>query len=231
MLVVGVDGCRGGWLAIAYDTTARTLTPRFHRSFLDLLDAYSDADYFGVDIPIGLATGEPRRCDVAARRVLGRKGAAVFPAPDPRVIGAPTYAKALERSRKLTGKGMSIMAYSIYPKVAEVDQVMTPALQRRVVEVHPEVSFWALARGRPMTHHKGAPKGYEERRALLVNALSVSIPNRKDAFGLARPAAPDDVLDAIVAAWTARRLAEGKAERLPPNPLVDARGLRMEIVF
>ncbi len=78
---------------------------------------------------------------------------------------------------------------------------------------------------------KDKPEGYDERRALLATALGVSIWARNEAFGVARPAQPDDLLDAIVAVWTARRVAEGVAERLPPDPLVDRRGLRMEIVF
>ncbi len=41
-------------------------------------------------------------------------------------------------------------------------------------------------------------------------------------------AATDDVLDALVACWTARRIHAGTAIRLPPTAPVDARGLRME---
>ena len=37
--------------------------------------------------------------------------------------------------------------------------------------------------------------------------------------------------DAVAAAWTARRVVEGVAERLPAEPAVDRRGLRMEMVF
>jgi predicted RNase H-like nuclease len=81
-----------------------------------------------------------------------------------------------------------------------------------------------------MTHPKGKPEGYRERRRLLTDAIGVTFPDRPDAFKLTRPAKPDDVLDAIVAAWTAKRAAEGRAERLPPDPPIDQRGLRMEIV-
>jgi predicted RNase H-like nuclease len=231
MQVVGVDGCPGGWVAVAYDTEDRSLAPRVHRYFADLLAAYPDAACIGVDIPIGLAQGEPRRCDGLARRVLGPRRSSVFPAPDPRVLTAPTYEEALERSRSLTGAGISKQAQAIYPKILEVNWTMTPALQGRVVEVHPEVSFWALAGERPMAHHKGEPEGFAERRELLAAGLETAIPSREEARSLVRPAAADDVLDAIVAAWTARRQAEGEAARLPPDPSVDARGLRMEIVY
>lgn len=133
-------------------------------------------------------------------------------------------------SRSLNGKGTSKQAFGIYPKVAEVNRIVTPNLQDRVFEVHPEVSFWALA-GQPMEHAKDTAEGYEERHALLAEAFGVPIWARAEARRVARPASPDDVLDATVAAWTAYRKAEGSAGRLPPAPSSDRRGLRMEIVY
>lgn len=231
MRVIGVDGCPSGWFAIVYDLDTNVLIPRFRRSFADLLAASPDAMSIGVDIPIGLSTGEPRRCDLEARRLLGPRRSSVFPAPDPRIVDAATYQEALARFRALTGKGISAQSFGIYAKVAEVNRVMTSQLQDRVFEAHPEVSFWALAGGRPMLHSKKTPNGFEERRALLLTALGgVEIPDREQARRLARPAAPDDVLDAIAVAWTASRYAAGKACRLPTDPPTNARGLRMEIV-
>ena len=42
---------------------------------------------------------------------------------------------------------------------------------------------------------------------------------------------PDDFLDACVLAWLAGRIATGEAERLPAEPPLDAKGLRMEIWY
>jgi predicted RNase H-like nuclease len=237
MQVVGADGCPGGWVAVSWDTGARSLVTRVHPSFVDVLDVYQDAT-IGVDIPIGLSEGESRQCDDAARKAISPRGSCVFPAPDATIIealtraGAPvyTYTEALAHARELTRKGISRQTFSICPKIAEVNQVMTPELQQRVVEVHPEVSFWALAGKQPMRHKKRRQAGYDERAALLEEKLGVSIWPRKEAFEIARPAKPDDLLDVAVAAWTARRVAEDNAERLPTNPLVDRRGLKMEIV-
>nr|MBA2276485.1 DUF429 domain-containing protein [Chloroflexia bacterium] len=207
MRVVGVDGCPGGWVAVSWDVEARTLTPVVHGSFPALLAAYPDAAVIGVDIPVGLAANGPRRCDVEARKVLGPRRSSVFPAPHPDVLDAPTYAEALALSHTLTAKGISRQGFAIYAKVAEVNRVFTLELQRRVFEVHPEVSFWALAGQRPMVHHKGKTEGFDERRALLAAGLDgAAIPTRPEARGIARPAKSDDVLDAIVAAWTAHRL-------------------------
>jgi predicted RNase H-like nuclease len=108
---------------------------------------------------------------------------------------------------------------------------MTPGLQQRVVEVHPEVSFWAMAGKQPMQHKKRRQAGYDERAALLEEKLGATIWPRNEAFEIARPAKPDDLLDAAVDAWTAGRVAEDNAERLPTNPPIDRRGLKMEIVY
>jgi predicted RNase H-like nuclease len=214
-----------------FDLEPRALTPRFHGSFQQLLDAYQDAAAIGVDIPIGLSEGASRACDIEARKVLLHRRSAVFPAPDPRVLFEPTYEDATARSLALSGKGMSQQAFNICRKIAEANWAMLWQDQERVFEVHPEVSFWALA-GRPMDLKKNTPDGYEERRVLLSDALGLPIWSRTEAFAIVRPASPDDLLDAAVAAWTAWRAADNRAKRLPGNgPARDARGLKMEIVY
>jgi predicted RNase H-like nuclease len=104
-------------------------------------------------------------------------------------------------------------------------------LQDRVIEVHPEVSFWALVGHQPLAFSKRTPDGFAERRDRLAARLNTPIWSREDARRVAPPAAADDMLDAIVAAWTAWRYAAGEAQRLPPDPPIDARGRRMEIVY
>jgi predicted RNase H-like nuclease len=231
MYVVGIDGCPGGWIAVAYDPASPAAGPRFHPSIADAIASYPDALRIAVDIPIGLTIDGPRPCDVAARRVLGPRRSSVFPAPDPRVIDAATYDQTAGLSRSLTGKGISKQGYAIYSKVAEANRAVTPLLQERVIEVHPEVSFWALNAGRPMAYHKSLPEGYQERRVLLEEALGLMLPNRDEARKLARPASADDFLDAVVAAWSGLRAANGEGRRLPEDPPVGTNGLRMEIWY
>jgi len=231
MLVVGVDGCVGGWLAMAWDPERQTLHSAIHRDLADVLAAYPEAAAIGIDIPIGLSETGTRQCDVDARKLLGHpRASSVFPAPVPAVLDAPTYTEASEWSRAVIGKGVSQQAFAIYAKIAEANRLVTPAMQDRVFELHPEVSFCALA-GHPMWAPKRSQAGYAERRALLEAALGVTLWERRAAFAVARPAMPDDVLDATVAAWTAGRVARGEAERLPDVPELDAAGLRMEMVY
>ena len=231
MKVVGVDGCPRGWVAIAWNIEQRSLTPTIHWSFADLVAAHADADKIGIDIPIGLAEGVPRRCDIEARKVLGKRKFSVFPAPDRRVLFCATYAEALALAKELSGKGMSKQAYGICAKVAEVNALMTPARQDQIIEVHPEVSFWKMAHRRPMAYSKKRPEGFEERLQLLSDILDIPAARRAIDQLCAGPARADDVLDAIAAAWTARRAGEGRAQRLPLEPDLDATGLRMEIVY
>jgi predicted RNase H-like nuclease len=231
MKVVGVDGCRGGWVAMCWDVEQGTITPEIHKTLAGLIDHYDDADAIGIDMPIGLSDTGTRQCDKEARQVLGRKRApAVFPPPIRDILHVATHKEADRLSRAKIGKGIPIQSFSIFPKIAEANDTVTAEVQDWVFEVHPEVSFWALA-GSPMTYRKGKQAGFDERRNLLEQATGLSIPTRIKAFKLRRPAKPDDLLDAMVAAWTAKRVVDGVAGRLPNVPESDSCGLRMEIVY
>ena len=179
-----------------------------------------------IDIPIGLPESGPRPADVEARRRVGPRRNSVFPAPARAVLGAATYAEACARSRQVSGKAISKQLFNILGKIAEVDALVTPAVQERFVEMFPEWSLTVLA-GAPMSHPKSKAAGVAERTAALGAAFG---DEALAAHLRARPpqARVDDVLDAFAGAWTARRLARGCAERIGGE--VDARGLRMEVV-
>jgi predicted RNase H-like nuclease len=233
MRVVGIDGCRAGWLCVVYDETS-TLTPQFQPTFAAVLASCPDAACIGIDIPIGLGEHLPRECDTEARRLLGwPRRASVFAAPPRSLLASPDHRTAVMTSQARFGRGVSAQAFGIFRKVREVDAMMRPEFQQRVVEVHPEVSFWAMACGRPMTHSKKTEAGFAERRLLLSQAFpAASIPStRAEARRLAPCGGPDDLLDAMAAAWTALRAARDEACRLPGDPPHDERGLRMEIVY
>jgi predicted RNase H-like nuclease len=95
---------------------------------------------------------------------------------------------------------------------------------------HPELSFRAMSGGATLTLPKHTPEGRTARLELLVRHGFAPLIARLFAT---RPEGgePDDILDACAVCWTARRVAEGSAERIPPEPHADARGLRMEIWY
>lgn len=230
MIVVGVDGCKAGWVAAAWDTRKESMALSTHGNFEELMDAFPSAKAIAVDIPIGLIECR-RACDVEARAVLRCRKSSVFPAPDPRVACMTDYWEANGGSWKDCGKGVSRQAFGIFPKVCEVNRLMTPELQDRIVEVHPELCFWAMKGYEEVCPPKRSGEGYLERRALLQANLALS----EEAWATVdlgiRGAQPDDVLDALAASWTARRWVNGLFGRFPEVEEKDGRGLRAEIVY
>jgi predicted RNase H-like nuclease len=128
---------------------------------------------------------------------------------------------------------VSKQIFHIFPKMREIDLLMTPELQSRVFEVHPELAFWAMNGGEPLTlpkKVKGRPHedGLSLRRALLA-AAGFPLAELGETRYRAADVGADDLLDACACAWSARRIAEGRAVRFPADPPLDARGLRMAI--
>ncbi len=211
-LVGGMDGCRHGWILVV--TSADQLGTSLVSVVSDIKEALALLDAgllvaVAVDIPIGLPRSRPRTCDVEARRVLGPRRNSVFPAPPRLAVGSATYEEACAASRTARGKAMSKQTFAILPKIQAVDRLMTPDRQDKLVEVHPEVSFTLLA-GRPMAHHKATAEGREER----LTALRSAFPDIDAHASTWLPGSrPDDLLDAFVAAWSARRFHLGSCQR------------------
>jgi predicted RNase H-like nuclease len=134
------------------------------------------------------------------------------------------------------GHGLSIQAFNILPKIREVDRLMTPALQQRVYEAHPELAFQSLA-GHPLQGRKRTVAGREARLRVLETLPSPLFHDIRAAFTQVLHAnkrtdvAPDDILDAYVLVWTALCIWRAQAHRVPKLPQHDARGLRMEIWY
>jgi predicted RNase H-like nuclease len=232
--VAGVDGCRSGWVVATVSAHGRVnrgggpaiqVAPRLDEVVAAIEDGrlYSAA----VDIPIGLATAEPRVCDLEARRMLGPRRASVFPAPVRAVLGTTSYAEACAVSRSVCGKALSKQLYNIVGKIREVDELLSPTLEQRLFEACPELSFALMSGGEPMRHSKRIAAGRAERVAALQTVFGDS--DVESLVGAPpKGASSDDVLDALALAWTARRHAAGSSVRLGGD--VDETGLRMEVI-
>lgn len=237
--VAGVDGCPGGWLVVLrrLDDPA-TAHARLLPTFADVLALPEAPRIIAVDMPIGLPERSGiggRICDVAARANLGQRQSAVFAVPSRVAVMEGDYRRACDAAFATSDppRMVSKQAFNLFPKIREIDALMTPALQNRVFEVHPELAFWALNCERELDQPKKVKSrphdvGLELRKGLLAAA------GYDRAFLESRPfrsseAGADDLLDAAVCSWTAVRLARGAARRFPADPSYDARGLRMEI--
>lgn len=211
MSVVGVDGCKRGWIAIALDDAGRT---RGH--FVEHLDNVDEViagvHAVAIDIPIGLPSTGRRQADDAARDFLGPRRNSVFYAPVREAITAATHAEASAISRRITGHGISQQSFALAPKIVEAER-WAASTTVPVWEVHPEVSF-AVMLGHPAEHPKSTWSGLGERLDALRDAGIIL----DDIGSAGAMAGADDVLDAAVAAWSAARLYRGDGISLPDPP-------------
>lgn len=207
--VLGVDACRAGWVAIVL-RDGRVSGAEVDASLRALLERHLDAAAVGVDMPIGLPAAGTRPCDEAARSFVGARRSSVFATPPAEVLAADSHAEATRLSARLSGTGISQQSYALRAKIREVEAVA--ADDPRVIEVHPEVSFAALAGGE-LRWPKKTWAGQQLRQGLLA-AAGIELPAD---LGPASAVAPDDVLDAAAAAWSAQRYALGEAQSLPPD--------------
>ena len=206
--VVGADVWKDGWVAVVtVDGWIASIDA--YESMSDLAKAEAEAEIIAVDIPIGLPVAPPRPADGAARKFIGARSSSVFPTPPRDVLEAETYQDALRLSRKRYGIGLTAQSYALRRRILETDNVARS--DQRLIEIHPEVTFRALA-GRPLSSSKKSWNGHSERRRLL-SGVGLSLPDRLPEPVGTVPA--DDVLDAAAAAWSAGRYAAGEARSLP----------------
>ncbi|MBB2743492.1 UNVERIFIED_ORG: putative RNase H-like nuclease [Microbispora rosea subsp. rosea] len=234
--VLGVDACRAGWIGVVPPAGPRDegaarayFAPRV-ADLVALADADGEVAVVAVDMPIGLPDPYPdsddpqgrtrRRADVLARAELGPRWRSVFMTPVRAALEADDYASAVAVNRRLAGEGVSRQAFGLKEKLLEVERWVREA-GRRVVEVHPELSFARLA-GAPLPHPKTTWAGAERRRELLAAAGVVLAGDLGRAGAMA---GVDDVLDAGAAAWTALRVVSGDARPLPDPPEVFSDGI------
>lgn len=229
---LGIDGCPAGWY-VARRGPDGLITGQVYASFAEILRDAPPPSVIAVDIPIGLTESGSRECDVLARSALApRRSASVFPAPLRCVLEVGSHAEASAMRREREGKGMSIQSFAITKKVREVDLAIaeSPAHHDTVHEVHPEVCFRALNGGQSMTFAKKNMEGRGERLRLLSGVFG-DVPARLIEERVRRDVGADDVVDALVALWSAMRIARGEHGSLPAVAGHDSTGRRMAIAY
>ncbi len=235
--VAGVDGCRSGWVAAMLEADGQA-PPRLRQfaRFGELLAAPEAPLVIAVDMPIGLPgrTGPGGRGpERAVRPLLGARQSSVFSVPARDAVMADDYAEAcrIALDRSDPPRKVSKQCFNLFPKIREIDCLMTPELEARVFEVHPELAFWRLNGGRAMelpkkVNSRAHPPGLAERRALLeAHGFDAEIFARPREAGVAA----DDLIDACANALIALRILEGRAQPYPAAPARDPKGLRIAI--
>ncbi|MEO1199717.1 MAG: DUF429 domain-containing protein [Pseudomonadota bacterium] len=237
--IAGVDGCRTGWCVV--------LTPvdALHQARLQLCPCFADIltlpeapVIIAVDMPIGLPdhVGPGGRApETHVRPLLGARQSSVFSVPSRRAVMEEDYRTACQVALETSDPPRKIakQTFNLFPKIREIDRLMTPDLEARVFECHPEVAFWALNGEAPIPLPKkiksrSNPDGLAMRADLLERAGFPArdiMTRRKDLPGIGA----DDALDATVCAWSARRILDGIAHCFPPDPPRDGKQLRQAI--
>lgn len=224
-----MDGCRAGWVVVT--TAAAGPAPvdsvRVVARIAEVVDDLRRGrlSAVAVDMPLGLPRQGPRSSDALLRRRLGPRRSSVFPTPPRGVLGAGDHAEAVARSRRIEGRGISVQAFNLLGRIAELDEATDPSLADRLVEAHPESAFAELA-GAPLDHTKRTATGRRQRLELLAEPFPVS---GELLSAPLRGARPDDVLDAAAVAWTARRWLAGEALVIGDDG-PDERGIPMRVV-
>lgn len=233
VMVAGIDGCKAGWIAVAMPV-GHPEAARMHvlAGFAGLLAWPALPDLVAVDMPVGLPQrvgAGGRGAEQAVRPFIGARRSSVFAIPSRAAVYSADYASARLAALATSDPPRSIskQAYNIFPKIRELDGLLraNARLAARVFECHPEASFRAMA-GAPLLFAKKHASGIAERLALLRSAGFAT------ALLLAKPppgAGQDDLLDACAVAWTAQRIATGKAICFPPATERDSLGLAMNI--
>ncbi|SDR28738.1 DUF429 domain-containing protein [Pseudovibrio sp. Tun.PSC04-5.I4] len=235
--VAGVDGCKAGWIAVfRWIGCDKAPEVRVFSSFAELITCEFAPRKIAVDMPIGLPdyigqTG--RGPEKAVRPLLGMRQSTVFSIPARAAIYCEDYREACAAAlaHSAPPRKISKQAFYLFPKIRQIDALMTPELEDRVYEVHPEVAFWRLNGQDPIAIPKKVNgssygPGQDARRDLLVQfGYTASFLDQKPPKGAAR----DDLTDAAVNAVIAERLLTGQAEPFPTDYRRGERGLRMAI--
>jgi predicted RNase H-like nuclease len=235
--VAGADGCRGGWFVALLDTASISEGyGKVVEHISGIRDLPEKPKIVAIDIPIGLlneARRGGRECDRIARSMLGHlRARSVFSPPIRGALRHKKYSAALAENRRSSPKniGISQQCFGLFEKLCQVDEWIHPHNQKQVREVHPELCFYEMDRGRPMRYGKRDPRGRQERRALLYEGgfrgmiETALVQTRRSEVG------EDDILDACAACWTAARILNDRANVIPEtDDAVDSRGLKMQI--
>lgn len=248
MRVAGVDGCKGGWVAVVVEPDGSAHASRV-ATLADLFARPLPPDIVAVDMPIGLpdrVEAKGRAPERLVRPLLGQRQSSVFSMPsraavyaseDATVPEADRYrhACAIARATSMPPRAVAKQGFALFPRIIEIDRWLRadPSLLERVFECHPEVSFQAMNGGVPLglpKKVKGSPAtpGLELRRELLAKAgfaPELLAPFKARALGVGE----DDLIDACAAAWTAGRIVRREAVSHPSPPERDAQGLPIAI--
>lgn len=232
-LSVGIDGCKGKWLAVAL--TATDFELKLFDDIETCCNYFNNADSIIIDIPIGLPEAFTElRPDAILRNQLKGKASSVFNTPCRQAVYEETYEKSNETNVEVLEKGLSKQSFAIIPKIKEIDEFLqgNPDWKNRLIESHPEYCFAKLNNNLPIIENKQTTQGANIRLQVLSDYYTESY-EVIESFKKTYPnlsSKVDDVIDALVLAVIGAIGLKNGFVTLPENPQMDQKGIAMQIV-
>lgn len=174
--------------------------------FSDLIQILSVNVRVLVDMPVGLLSegqifSGNRPCDVAARKLLGKKHSSIFSPPCMEAIHEKSYQQASAVNESIVGKKISKQSWNIVPKIREINAFLhlNPIWRKNILEAHPELAFQTLNQHIPLQFSKKKPDGLAERIHLLEAfhpGMATLLRQMQSDSTLKGKASADDIADA-----------------------------------
>lgn len=224
---VGVDWMSGRWIAV--ELSKKIASIYTFENIAELCGFYEDVDEILIDVPIGLPETREEvknRPDQCAREYLKnpQRKSSVFNVPFRQMVYAKDKTEFWSL-RDILGAKVSVQSFGIIKCIKDADSFLTanPQWKNRLLESHPECSFQALNNGNGLKYSKHTKDGIKLRTEILSQYVdniellldSVSEENKRD------------VLDALCLAVT----SQVGYKSLPPKPIKDSKGLKMQILI
>lgn len=211
--VAGVDRWRKGWVvALSADAGRAELLQA--AAIDEVLEITHGCAVVAIDMPMALPVSGRRIAEETLKSHLGAAGRSIFYSPTRAAIACADRASADACNRAAGGGGISAQSWGLSGSIREVRGLLVGrSEQAHWWETHPESSFAALRPDQPLASKKSA-LGVVERLDLLGAHFDDPLAAIRSA-GIIAPI--DDALDALVASWSARRIADGTATLYGPS--------------
>lgn len=230
---VGIDGCKGKWLAVSISDTVYEI--HLFDTIREVCDHYESADSILIDMPLGLAENAKEiRPDAELRKHLKGKASSVFNTPCRQAVYQTEYLEASNVNFEIMGNKLSRQSFAIIPKIRELDHYLqtNPMWKNRLLESHPEYCFSLLNAGLPILENKQTADGAMKRLAVLSKYYPQShelLRAFKTQYS-ALSSKTDDLLDALSLAIIGAIGLKNGFHTIPCIPFEDAKAIKMQII-
>ena len=228
---VGIDWMSPYWLAA--EIWGEEISVRKLSNIAEINNYYLIADAVLIDIPVGIPENTEQnasRPDREARNYLpADRKPTIFPVPCLQALHMESYADASAENERVLRKKLTSQSYAFSKMILQADNFLAENTywKNRLVESHPEVAFQMLNGGVGLLHSKHTEAGIRERVFILRQYGVDPVP----LFAEFAPKQYEDVLDALCLAVSAKLGCENGFQTIPPSPVCDSRGLKMQMVF